>query len=280
MTQSELEQHNVEVHEPQEPIIDDPMEFALESMRLALGLDENGKSKPQAPKMKLSLSAQSHGSTKQETSTPMARAATQTGPSPASNLLKTPQASTGIKSPASDASKGKNVKGSATSPKDTTSSPVDPWAGSCISAEDIVSSWSGLVEMNSMSFTTLQKGLTPSSTDFSSNEKSERNSPRTSDISENDAVKISIDVKNNNDDWIPSEWFENSLYSDIESMNFGPDSFMEDAGWDIFAGIEDTQMVDIGPSTGKAKRKEDQNLVSEEWLKVYAPEKLPAKKGK
>ncbi|KAI4283058.1 MAG: hypothetical protein L6R38_002455 [Xanthoria sp. 2 TBL-2021] len=284
-THSELEQHNADVHEPQEPIIDDPVEFALESMRLALGLDENGKSKPQqialeAPKMKPSLSAQSHASIKQETSTPMARAGTQTGPSPASNLLKTPQASSGIKTPASDASKGKNVKGSTTPPKETTPPPFDPWAGSCISPEGIRSSWSSLADLNSMSFTSLQKGLTPSSTDFSSNEKSERNSPRTSDISENDVVKISIDVKKDKDNWIPSEWFDDSLYNDIESMNFGPDHFMQDAGWDIFAGIEDTQMIDIGPTTGKGKKKDEQDFVSEEWLKVYAPEKLPVKRGK
>ncbi|KAL8852101.1 MAG: hypothetical protein Q9221_003031 [Calogaya cf. arnoldii] len=285
-TQPELEQHNADIHEPEEPIIDDPVEFALESMRLALGLDENGKSKPQqaaleAPKMKPSLSAQSHASIKQEASTPMARVGTQTGPSPASNLLKTPQASSGIKTPASDASKGKNTKGSTTSPKDTTSPPFDPWAGSCITPEDIMSSWSSLADMNSMSFTSLQKGFTPSPTVSSSNEKSEKNSPRASDLSENDAVKISIGVNKDNNDWIPSEWFDTvHLDTDIESMNFGPDPYMEEGEWDIFAGIGDTQMVDIGSSSGKGKKKDDQDFVSEEWLKVYAPDKMPAKKKK
>ncbi|KAL8697423.1 MAG: hypothetical protein Q9224_002327 [Gallowayella concinna] len=282
-TQAELEQHNADIHEPKEPEIEDPVEFALSSMRLALGLDENGKSKPrtetsEALKMKKSLSAQSYSAIKQEASTPMARAGTQTGPSPASNLLKTPQAMSSVKSPASDASKVKNGKGPTVSPKETDPPPFDPWAGSCISAEDIQSAWSSLADLNSMSFTKLQVGLTPSSTLSSGNEKSEKNSPRTSDISENDAVKISIDVGGGTkDDWIPSDWIDDTL-CDIQSLNVGQDSFMGD-GWDIF-GDADVEMVDVGASTSRGKQMEEQDVIPEEWLKVYAPEKLPVKKGR
>ncbi|KAL8788331.1 MAG: hypothetical protein Q9213_001728 [Squamulea squamosa] len=283
-TQAELEQHNTDTHEPIEPEIDDAAEFALESMRIALGLDENGKSKPrqetpEAPKMKASLSAQSHKDIKQEASTPMARVGSQNGLSQASNLLKAPQAS--AKSPASDASKGKNSKGPTTSSKEPTPPPFDPWAGSCISPEDILSSWSSLADMNSMSFTSLQKGLTPSSTLSSVNEKSEKNSPRTSDISENDAVKISLDVNNDEkNDWIPREWFDDSLHSEIESMNFGPDSFMQDGGINIFADYPDTEMVDLDPNSSKVMEQDEQDIATDEWLKVYAPEKLAAKKGR
>ncbi|KAL8813814.1 MAG: hypothetical protein Q9223_006926 [Gallowayella weberi] len=282
-TQAELEQHNADIHEPKEPEIEDPMEFALSSMRLALGLDENGKAKPrtetlEAPKMKKSSSAQSHSATKQEVFTPMTRAGTQTGPSPASNLLKTPQAMSSVKSPASDASKVKHGKGPANSPKEASSPPFDPWAGSCISPEEIQSAWSSLADLNSMPFTKLQVGLTPSSTLSSGNEKSEKNSPRTSDISENDAVKISIDVGDSmKDDWIPSDWVDDSI-CDIESLNVGQDSFLED-GWDIFGDV-DVEMVDVGAATGRGKPKKEQDVVPEEWLKVYAPEKLPVKKGR
>ncbi|KAL8728502.1 MAG: hypothetical protein Q9166_005324 [cf. Caloplaca sp. 2 TL-2023] len=287
-TQAELEQHNIDIHEPKELVIDDPFEFALESMRVALGLDESGKSKPQtetleAPKMKTSLSAQSHAAVKREASTPMSRAATQAGPSPVSNLLKTPQASSNLKSPASDASKGKNGKGPTTSPKETTPPPFDPWAGSSISPEDITSAWSSLVDLNSMSFTNLQKGLTPSSTLSSGNEKSEKNSPRTSDISENDAVKISLDVDSKaKDNWIPSEWFEDSLsLYDTRSFNI-EDHFngMGDRDWDIFGDNEDVEMFDVGDPIGKGKKREEQDIVSGEWLKVYAPEQYAAKKGR
>ncbi|KAL8994048.1 MAG: hypothetical protein Q9188_007178 [Gyalolechia gomerana] len=291
-TQVELEEHNTDEHEPKEEAIEDPMEFALESMRIALGLDENGKSKVQketleGPKMKASLSSQSHMAIKQEVSTPMARASTQTGQTPASNLLKTPQTLSGIKSPASDArstvqeGKAKNGKRPETLPKEITPPPLDFWAGSSISSEDIVSAWSSIADMNSMSFTKIQMGLTPSSTFSSSNEKSEKNSPRPSDISENDAVKINIDVGNEDkDDWIPSEWFEDSLYGDIESLNFGrelsaQDNMMNDMDWDIFGDASDTVMIDVGAagsSGGKGKRR-DEDVISKEWLKMYAPER-------
>lgn len=298
-TQAELEQHNIAAHSPEEPVIEDAFEFALDSMRLALGLDENGKSKPpkealEAPKMKASLSAQSHTAIKQEGSTPIARAGTQTGPSPASQLLKTPQASSNAKSPASDGraavqeGKGTAAKGPSTEP---TPPPFDPWAGSSITPEEITSAWSSLADMQSLSFTKSQMGLTPSSTLSSGNGKSEKNSPRASDISENDAVKINIGVGNEDkDNWIPSDWFEDCLYGDIESLNVGQDTLMGDVDWDIF-GDEggDTVMMDAGAAAAaaagaggsKGKKRDTQDVMSEEWLKVYAPEKLAAaKKGR
>lgn len=300
VTQAELEQHNAQEHEPKDPVIEDPAEFALESMRIALGLDENGKSKPlketlEAPRMKTSLSAQSEKAIKQEAATPMARASTTAGPPPASNLLRTPQAMTGAKTPASDSrstvqeGKGKSEKGITPSPTATTPPPFDPWAGSYVSADTITSAWSSLAGMQSLSFTKIQMGLTPSSTLSSSNDKSEKNSPRASDISENDAVKINIDVGNEEkDSWIPGEWFEDSLYGDIESLNVGHDNTFgqpnlrgDDMDWDIFAELSDTAMVDAGSAgatSGKGKKK-NEDLASDEWLKVYAPEKLAAKKG-
>ena len=295
-TQAELEKHNADEHEPKEPIIEDPVEFALESMRAALGLDENGKSKPQkdlleAPKMKASLSAQSHTAIKQEASTPMSRAATQT-----SNPLKTPQPLSSTRSPATDAGstiqggKSKTGKEADPLPKETVTPPTfDPWAGSSVSPDDITSAWSSLADMQSMSFTKIQMGLTPSSTLSSSNDKSEKNSPRPSDISENDAVKINIEVGNEDkDSWIPGEWFEDSLYGDIESLNFGQDPFIHDnltgdMDWDLFGDFSDTVMVDAdatGLSSGKGKRKDEEDVVSTEFLKMYAPEKLVTKKAR
>lgn len=291
-TQAELEQHNADEHEPKEPVIEDPIEFALESMRIALGLDENGKSKPQkesleAPKMKATSSAQSDKAIKQEASTPMARASTQTGPSPASNLLKTPQAMPRAKTPASDTrstvQEGKAKNGKEASAKEPTPPPFDPWADSLISADDITSAWSSLADIQSLPFTKIQMGLTPSS---SGNEKSEKNSPRASDISENDAVKINIDVGNEEkDNWIPSDWFDDSLYGDIESLHFGQDNHFgqpnfggDEMDWDIFADLADTAMVDAGASGGNGKgKKKDPDAASDEWLKVYAPERLAAK---
>lgn len=292
-TQAELDQHRTATHEPQEPMVEDPVEFALASMRQALGLDENGKSKPpkekeqlEAPKMKISASAQSNAGVKTEASTPLGRTLTQTGPSPSANLLKTPQ-TTNIKTPASEAkpssskdTKPKPPKEAAQTPKDSAPSPFDPWSSSSVSPEAISSAWSSLTEMHNLSSFTRIQGVTPSSTLSSLENKSEKNSPHASDISENDAVKISIDVggagaatadKDKSDSWIPAEWFEDTLYGGIDSLNFDGDTMMQGMDWDIFGDEPDTTMENVN-GTGKGKGKT--NGSSEEWLKVYAPERV------
>ena len=295
-TQAELDQHNSDVHEPKEPIIEDPADFALASVREALGLDENGKAVApketlEAPRMKVSTSAQSYTVVKQEISTPMARAATQNGPSPTSNLLKTPQASSGIKTPASDSKlitkdgKGKDTKVPSFDTKDATPPPFDPWVNSSISPETILSSWSSLADMQSVpSFTKIQMGLTPSSTDSSNGNKSKDNSPRPSDISESDAVKINLEglplneeTVNDDTSWLPHEWLDNSMYDNFEELGFGQDSSIGAMDWDMF-GDADTIMVDVEPEMkGRQGGTEDQ-LEPGEWLKVYAPQKVEEKK--
>ncbi|KAL9614713.1 MAG: hypothetical protein Q9167_000842 [Letrouitia subvulpina] len=292
-TQAELDQHRTATHEPQEPVVEDPVGFALESMRQALGLDENGKSKPpkekeqlEAPKMKISASAQSNAGVKTEVSTPLGRTLTQTGPSPSANLLKTPQ-TTSIKTPASEAkpssskdTKSKPSKEALETPKDSAPSPFDPWSNSSVSPEAIASAWSSLTEMHNLSSFTKIQGVTPSSTLSSLENKSEKNSPHASDISENDAVKINIDVRgagaatvdeDKSDSWIPAEWFEDTLYGGIDNLNFDGDTMMQGMDWDIFGDESDIRMDQVG-GTGKGKGKGDG--ASEEWLKVYAPERV------
>ncbi|KAL8766394.1 MAG: hypothetical protein Q9194_006278 [Teloschistes cf. exilis] len=279
-TQAELEQHNTDAHAPEEPMIQDPAEFALESMRLALGLDEHGRSKVQkedaeAPAMKVSLSASSNAAIKQEASTPMSRGGTQTGLSPSWQLLKTPQSSSNVRNAMADG-KVVGMKGNATPGKEVTPTPSDAWAGSSISPDEITSAWSSLADMQSLSFTKYQMSLTPSSTLSSSNEK---NSPRLSDISENDVVKIGVDVgKEDKDSWIPSEWFDD-VYGDLESLSMGQDSLMEDMGWEPSVDEADAEMADVN-TTSRNRKIAAEIGTSEEWLKVYAPEKLTPRKGR
>ena len=190
-SQAELTKHTTDVHEPKEPPVEDPLAWAMESVRLGLGLDVHGKMKPrkeepraenkalEAPKMKLSASQQTQTPMKQEAATPtgqtappMSRAATQTGPSPASQMLKTPQASTHIKTPASATSGVKLETGKADSkPKSpaaatTTKSPPTPpqpdlWADSSISPASLSHYFSDLADMQSMPWSDLQLALTP-----------------------------------------------------------------------------------------------------------------------
>lgn len=277
-SQEDLEKHVSEVHEAKEPPIEDPVQWVLEQVRYGLGLDENGKSKPlkvenkavtenyEAPRMKKSASMQ--GPVKQEISTPMARVPTQTGPSPASNLLKTPQASSNVKTPLSEAkSTTKDIHAVSSKTlndlaKEASASP-DPWAGSLISPDTISAAWSGLSDLQSIdSWSTIQSTLTPAST-LTSN-KSEKNSPRVSDISENDAVKINLTV---DDDWVPAEWFEDGLYGDMESLTVNQDLMSMD--WETAFGQDES--TGNGSAVKTAQGRVDDMAPSTEWSKIYAP---------
>jgi hypothetical protein len=291
-SQADLDKHISDIHEPKEPTIDDPIRWTLEQMRAGLGLDENGKSKPfhpettverqfsEAAKMRKSPSAQGHAPGKQESATPMTRVPTQTGPSPSSNLLKTPQASANIKTPTSDAKSSQVTAKAAKVVESKTSVPTakeqaitspDPWATSLVSAATVSGAFSGLVDLNSSgAWSIIQHVATPPST--LSSGMSEKTSPRVSDISENDAVKISLssdpfdffdwstfEVDNHND-------FMNDLEFEIaDSMDWDraelDGSFKEAEN----GGAREGRVEDVGPSV--------------EWLRTFAPETLPKKKS-
>lgn len=289
-SQAELEKHISDIHEPKEPTIDDPLQWTLEQVRAGLGLGENGKPKPfhpepmvekqssEAAKMKKSPSAQGHAPVKQESATPMTRVPTQTGPSPSSNLLKTPQASANMKTPASDAKSSQVAVKDAKTVESKTSTPAskkqaimspDPWATSLVSVATVNGAFSGLADLNnSGAWTMIQNIETPPST--LSSGLSEKTSPRVSDISENDAVKISL----SSDpldlfDWSTFE-FDNtgyegeSDYEIVDSMeweNTELDGSLKKAGNE---GAREGRVEDVGPS--------------EEWLRTFAPETLSKKK--
>lgn len=289
-SQADLDKHTAEAHEPKEPPIEDPLQWACEQMRLGLGLDENGKSTLQtvevkgekefheAPRMKASTSTQGQSIVKQETSTPMTRVPTQTGPSPASNLLKTPQASANVKTPASDV-RSSLKEGKSTEPKpsaDTVtkerSSSPDPWTTSLVSPAVITQAWSGLSDLQSLgSWTNIENTLTPPST--LSSGKSDKNSPRVSDISENDAVKINLAV-GNGQDWLPSEWFEDGLYGDMEALNMEPDMLAMD--WETAFGADFvTESAENGVKGAKAGALTvDDVQPSPDWLDIYSSENM------
>ena len=275
--QADLDTHQRRIH----PNFNDPLEFCLESIRMGLNLDGNGnsKSRPETAKvdnpgaseaMHTKQSVSTHGQTmvKQETATPMTRVPTQTGPSPAANLLKTPQA-TNVKTPASDvkpASKdGKAVDPKASQAASKTAAPVteDPWAGSGIPASVISSAFSGLSDLQSLGpWNKIQSTLTPDSTLSSGN--TEKNSPHPSDISENDAVNININVDEAN--WMPSEWFTDEI-GGIEVLNM--DQELDGMDWNF-----DDAVAAEPRKVKKGKEKRDEWAPSSEWLKLWAPDQL------
>lgn len=271
-TQIELDAHASEVHGPKEPPIEDPLQWTLQQARLGVGLDETGKSIPRpdqevlgTPKIKASESESAQHLNKQESLTLMARV--QTGRSPVFHV-KTPQASAGIKTPSPEA-KSSDMDGKITEPqtsektfqKSLTSSP-DPWATSHIPPAVINNSWPGQPDVSFIGpWTTIQSALTPTSTQCSG--KSEKNSPRLSDISEHDAVKINLFV----DD---SEWanmFEDQIYGDVVALNGDRDQL--DMDWESAFGLEElTGSGEIGIAAGVNELTIDNN----DWMKIYAPQ--------
>lgn len=279
-SQTELDKHVLEVHESKGSPVEDPLQWTFEQMRYGLGLDENNKSKLQkaenkiatetseAPRMKKSVSM--HDPMKPESATPMARAPAQNRPSPASNLLKTPQALTNAKTPLSEAKsilKDPNIVNSKllnNSAKEAGASP-DPWAGSLVAPNVINAAWSSLSDLQCMdSWSSIHNTLTPASTLSSS--KSEKNSPRVSDISENDAVKINLIV---DDEWTPAEWAEDELHGDMKSLTVAHD--IHSMNWETAFGHDEIESVDNGLTVKTAQGRIDDLTPSTEWLKIYAP---------
>lgn len=283
-SQADLDKHVSEIHEPKEPTIDDPLEWTLEQMRSGLGLDENGKSKPlhaelkaekhvsEAAKMKKSPSAQGQAVMKQEIATPMTRAPTQTGPSPGLTLLKTPQASINMKTPGSEAkSTAKDAKAAESKTshlhdnKQVSASP-DPWVSSLVSSAAVSGAFSSLAGVNSIgTWSTIQHVMTPSST--LSSGMSEKPSPRVSDISENDAVKINLSSDPLDFcDWLTfesatSDDYPNELdYEIVENMSWESTGFDRPVKESENEGAWEGRVEDMGPS--------------KEWLKTFAPETL------
>ena len=86
-SQAELNKHMDDAHPPKEETITDPLAYCLESLRIVLDLDDDGKSKP--VDRKPAAPTTTSQSIKQESATPMSR--NTTGPStPGNPLLKTP----------------------------------------------------------------------------------------------------------------------------------------------------------------------------------------------
>ena len=274
-SQADLAKHTLDVHEPKEPPIDDPLAWAMESVRLGLGLHSDGKMKPkqeepkadnkalEAPKMKLSTSQQGQTPIKQEvgtpagqTAVPMSRPSTQTGPSPASQMLKTPQASTHVKTPASGASgvkpetvKETKAKSPAAAVKEPQTPPIDLWADSPISPASLSRCFSGLSDLQSIPWSEIQNALTPPST--LSSAKSDKNSPRASDISESDNLNINISDLS----WMPNEWFDDRIDAGTEGLDIYRNDDLMDLDWETAFGNIDRQ--EEVQQDGKGKKKDE-----------------------
>ena len=295
-TQAELDKHVTEKHPPKEEEITDPLAYCLESFRMVLNLDENGKSKPvdftastpdaQASAMKKSASMQSQ-IMKQEASTPMSRNPTQTGPSPSASLLKTPQTLNNIKTPASETKStlGNQYAAKPASSKPSPSAPTgdDGWSNTKVPKYWFSSVFSDVTDLNrtvSTDFLVDWLNRNPFNltnvTDNSSSGAADRQSPHASDISATDNININLSATDGNDDWIPAEWLDDSLSGNgagggAEVTNSILDPMLE-MDWEAAFGSEQDEEI-IANENG-AKKLDDGGIVSEEFLKLYAPQEL------
>ena len=279
-TKEDLEKHRVDVHEPKEPVITDVMDaaaYAIESLRLALNLDKDGKSRApsqetktdmmglHAPTMKTTASSQSQTATKQEVSTPMSRVPTQTGPS--SNILRTPQAAQNVKTPASDnksAAKDTTTKISTADTSSATTNP-NPWANSHVSREWFQEVFGGLGDLNRdvspefISNWLHRNPLTPETSPEGTDD--DKDTPHKSDISANDDLNINI-IADNDDMLLDPDWINGDLQDEIDRLDVSDLMNM-----DLDAKVEEEEVA------GKGKRRRDQLDPSDEWFKFYAPDK-------
>lgn len=244
-SKGDLEKHTLEIHEPKEEQITDPLSFVLESMRLALNLDENGKTKLketkrsqealQAPAMKTSASAQGRSGVKQEVATPMSRNLTGTGPSPSTNSLKTPQASGNIKTPASESKQSiKDApKLAAKAPETAT---LDPWSNSNVPRHYFSSIFRDVADLNhpvSTDFLTSWLDRTPPS--IPSSPDAGDPSPHPSDVGVNDHLNINITGAIEDKNWLPADWFDDGLPGDLAALDMGQ---LGDMDWETVFGKE------------------------------------------
>lgn len=266
-TQSALDKHIEESHKAEENI-ENPLEFAIESMRSSLVKEE----KPEAPSVKKGVTAEAPTATSKHEvkpegvtpattgTTPMGRVPSHVGlksASPASNQQMTPRPSSGkvpvsaaaMKSTVSKEGKKETVK--LEPPLDTTDK--DPWADSAISLEAIHDTFMdfgseglpglGLDPMdeflNSEMFTTAQSKDTPESVETGAGTQTPKDGELSKDEEMN--VKIGSDPDEN---WIPADWvYLPSRFDDGFLLN-GPSDF----DWESI----DRKEADLNDDTGIA----------------------------
>ena len=290
VSREELEKHSSEAHDPTHNIKDplDAAAYAIESLRIALNLDENNKPKSvsqdlktenamlQAAAMKTTASSQGF---KQEAATPMSRNPTQTGPSPASTMLKTPQATANVKTPASEAkSLGKDAAAAGTSAPVGAKFPAtvapDPWANSLVKPEWFKEVFGGVADLNRQVPMEIirdwfeRNPVTPQASPSSSSP--EKDSPHKSDISANDELGIKL-VATEDQDWVMADWCDESLPEDMANLEI-PD--VMDMDWETAFGKDEEE------DNGTKSKKKGPDETSNEWLKAWAPDKIEEPKKK
>ena len=234
-TMSDLAKHKEEVHKPQEPVIGDPLAWALESIRSGLGLTENGvvrqcgkaqndtKIDAQVTSMKKTLSMQGVPLSNPEGSTQMTRASTHLGPTTKSNGHQATMAPIGTPAPSTSDAASKTIpaesgaKTESSSLKEPLLSSIDPWKDCPIAPLELAACFPTVADLQgSMSISS----LTPAST------LSTPASPKPDD----GVDEMEISLESGRESWLPPAWFQKSINS-RDDFDFG-DDLMLDMEWE------------------------------------------------
>lgn len=238
-SQADLDKHVEEYHKADEPI-EDPLQYALDSFRMGLGLDkgktdavEDGKNRPaseEKPARSVKLGATPSASQ-------MARAASTGGvkaSSPGSNLAKTPQANA-LKPPSTLQTKPTpNLESKKEDiAKASESSPKDPWEDSPVSLAAIQTTFSDIGDeaffnlgnntvnelLVSEAFINIQTKDTPQSVDTGANTQT----PQDSDSFKDDEARMATETP-------PSDWVH--LPTNIADSLMMAEDIWEEIEWD------------------------------------------------
>ena len=258
-TAEALAQHKRDAHEAKEPVIEDPLTWAMESIRNGLGLDEDGNPKAKEQKqqggveMKKSGSAQGVTPVKHEVATP------------SNSNLKTPQPShSQAKSPlpvkGTAPASGKAIQPTQTTPQLPPTPPHNPWDDTPFSPQLLSSYFPSLADLHSSLAPDIVT-LTPASSTSRSSETSpqtDKNSPggRKSDIGDNNDLDMTIRISGGDDDDVKNQFWPDGFFNDCAYPELAPniDEVTLVMGWEELFGESLGQEAPLG---GGKKRKEN-----------------------
>lgn len=252
-TVEDLARHTKENHQAVEPEIDDPLEWALEGVRIGLGINADGKindvkqqkeesSVSAPPVLKQSGSSQGQSIAKLDVGTPMIRNPTQAGSHNILSLSRTLQPGGGsAKMPVLESrvavpkSTRVDAADAVSTAKDPITPPHDEWDDITISPGQLAAYFPRAID--------LQGGvdlltLTPESTSPSAG--SDNNSPQKSDIDEYDELQIKLEA----DSWIPATFFYDCAFPRVDIPTVDTDIL--GIGWESTFGPVQIEESKVG----------------------------------
>ena len=260
-TAEALAQHKRDAHEAKEPVIEDPFAWAMESIRIGLGLDENGNPKPKEQKQQGSVEMKKSGSA--QGATPIKHEVV----TPSNGNLKTPQPSN------SQAKSPLPIKGSALTtskamqPTQPTlqlppTPPYNPWDDTPFSPQLLSSHFPSLADLHSSLALDIVT-LTPASSTSRSAETSpqtDKNSPesRKSDIGDNNDLDMTIRISGDDEDGAKNKFWPEGFFNDCEYPELAPsiDEVTLRMSWEELCGESFGQEV-VAMGGGKKRKEND-----------------------